>query len=450
MRFSLSIAICPANAHLQSSRRAGRSIRTGGRRRGLLLLALVFALTAGMGLAGRPAQAALGKAPVPLRTFSAEQVRSLAPLLRQSDVTLLESEPGGQLKQVSLFTLVAAPPNVVRSVLLDAGKYTDFVRNFVASKVTPRAGGSFEHSYQLSYRVYTVDGTHLYVPQPGDAQAGAPPVEIMDQDDPPGTARHYRWEFHSVAGATVLAVYGYTDMHHSGGVIDTLIRRVPQLEHGLALVSQAALVLSMKKHAEQMFGSPPLMPPSGQASYDFLLERGLVVFLRNSPDGRLSEVSLVDRSSARAEVLLDNIKRMTDWSSFIPTITKSADSAPRAGIPLMVDLVQALPLPLLSFHTLFGARTTSSSVDMYGVEGDLRGARMRWDVTPASGGVSQLVLRSSQQFDRASLIIRQLYKLEPLFEYGINVGLQLVFLRGVKTRAEQQSAPTTAAATLAK
>ena len=77
---------------------------------------------------------------------------------------------------------------------------------------------------------------------------------------------------------------------------------------------------------------------------------------------------------------------------------------------------------------------------------DLRGARMRWDVMPGRGAESQVVLRSSQQFDRASLIIRQLYKLEPLFEYGINVGLQLVFLRGVKTRAEQQSTQAPAAA----
>lgn len=102
---------------------------------------------------------------------------------------------------------------------------------------------------------------------------------------------------------------------------------------------------------------------------------------------------------------------------------------------MMVDLVQSLPL--LNFHTLFGARSSGSSVDMYGVEGDLRGARMRWDVMPGRGATSQVVLRSSQQFDRASLVIRQLYKLEPLFEYGINVGLQLVILLGVKNKAEQ-------------
>ncbi len=442
MRLSFDIRSCDRRsgpAPLIQPRRPRRAVGGGGvGRLGLVLLAVSGVLGAGGSLPERRAAAALGKTAVPLRTFSPEQVRSLAPLLRQSDITLLESEPSGRLKQVSLFTLVAAPPHVVRAVLLDAAKYTEFVRNFVASKVTPRTGGSFEHSYQLSYRVYTIDGTHLYVPQPADPQAGAPPVEVMDQDDPPGTARHYRWEFHSVAGATVLAVYGYTDMFHSGGVIDSLIKRVPQLEHGLALVSQGALVLAMKRQAEQMYGSPPLMPAAGTAGYDFLLERGLVGFLRNSADGRLSEVSLVDRSSARPDVLLDNIKRMNAWSTFIPTITKSADSPPREGIPMMVDLVQSLPL--VSFHTLFGARTTNSSVDMYGVEGDLRGARMRWDVMPGRGAESQVVLRSSQQFDRASLIIRQLYKLEPLFEYGINVGLQLVFLRGVKMRAEQQSA----------
>ena len=396
-------------------------------------------LLLGLGSVGeRDAAASFGPTAVPLRTFSPEQVRSLAPLLRQSDLTLLESEPGGKLRQVTFFTLVAAPPALVRSVLLDAGKYTDFVRNFVSSKVTPRPDGSFEHNYQLSYRVYTVDGTHLYVPLPPDPQTAAPPVEIMDQDNPPGTARHYRWEFHAVAGATVLVVYGYTDMHHSGGLIGTLIKRVPQLEHGLALVTQSALVLSMKRQAEQMYGAPPLLPAAGPASYEFLLDRGLLVFLRSNAEGRLAEVSLVDRSSAKTDVLLDRIKRLAEWSSFIPTITKSADSAPREGIPMMVDLVQSIPL--LNFHTLFGARTAGNSVDMYGVEGDLRGARMRWDVSAGRGGMSQVVLRSSQQFDRASLVIRQLYKLEPLFEYGINVGLQLVLLLGIKNKAEQAPA----------
>ena len=61
-----------------------------------------------------------------------------------------------------------------------------------------------------------------------------------------------------------------------------------------------------------------------------------------------------------------------------------------------------------------------------------RGAESRWCCDP------------SQQFDRQALIIRQLYKLEPLFEYGINVGgLQACFCAG-PMQAEQRSACATA------
>ena len=44
------------------------------------------------------------------------------------------------------------------------------------------------------------------------------------------------------------------------------------------------------------------------------------------------------------------------------------------------------------------------------------------------------------------MVIRQLYKLEPFFEYGVNVGMQLVVLRGLKTKAEQLVATNSARA----
>jgi hypothetical protein len=48
-----------------------------------------------------------------------------------------------------------------------------------------------------------------------------------------------------------------------------------------------------------------------------------------------------------------------------------------------------------------------------------------------------MVFRSSVAYDRASLLIRQLYKLEPLFEYGVNVGLSLVYLRGLSDQTRR-------------
>ena len=63
--------------------------------------------------------------------------------------------------------------------------------------------------------------------------------------------------------------------------------------------------------------------------------------------------------------------------------------------------------------------------------------------TNAGASQSEVVLRAMVDYDHGSVVVRELYKLEPLFQYGIDVGLQLVILRGVKQQAEQLS-PSTA------
>jgi hypothetical protein len=83
---------------------------------------------------------------------------------------------------------------------------------------------------------------------------------------------------------------------------------------------------------------------------------------------------------------------------------------------------------------------------MLGTGGDLAGSRLRFDVSarPSPGqsqAASQIVLRASQQYDKGSLLVRQLYKIEPLFEYGVNVGMQLMLLRGLRQHAEKPAAP---------
>jgi hypothetical protein len=59
---------------------------------------------------------------------------------------------------------------------------------------------------------------------------------------------------------------------------------------------------------------------------------------------------------------------------------------------------------------------------------------MRWDVV--DGAPNQLVLRTHQAYERGNLILRQLYRLEPLFEHGVSIGLALVMIDGVRARAE--------------
>src|SRR5262245_14794136 len=90
-------------------------------------------------LAASPAQAGLHNR-APIAPFAAEPSKGLGPLLRSSDLAVLESDPAGRFKQASIFTLVAAPPELVREVLLAADRYPDFVRNLSSARVVKNPG----------------------------------------------------------------------------------------------------------------------------------------------------------------------------------------------------------------------------------------------------------------------------------------------------------------------
>src|SRR5207302_916701 len=99
--------------------------------------------------------------------------------------------------------------------------------------------------------------------------------------------------------------------------------------------------------------------------------------------GRVAELSLVDRTSARPEALLAVAGTPARWAGFVPTIDRAEPGPPRDGVATVL-IEQSLPL--LSFTTTFGVRSDSTAVDLLGLDGDLAGARLRWDVYPTEPG----------------------------------------------------------------
>jgi hypothetical protein len=370
----------------------------------------------------------------PLTELPRERLAGLAPLLRTGDFAVLESDGKGWEKQVTTLTLARAAPEAVREVVIHPERYEDFVRNMVGRGVKKNADGSFDHSWKLSYTVASFSGVNRYVllpPRPGEA-AGA--VEITD----PTGMSHYRWEFlpASHGGGTIVVVYGFTDVRHSGGLMDKILARADTLEHGLALIVQMTLHRAMVVEAEKKPGSfPPYVPPqkgSPATRFDFLLERGAVAILRHQSQ-KLVEFSLIDRSKAAAGSLLDELSHPERWK-YLPSYNKVAAHDPRDGLPV-VEIVQSLPL--MSWATWFGVRPSGGGVDLFGLDGDLRGAQLRFDLHP-DGGMQQIILRGRVAYDRSNTVMRQLFKIEPLFEDGVNVGLSYLIVRGVRAAVEKR------------
>jgi hypothetical protein len=291
--------------------------------------------------------------------------------------------------------------------------------------------GTIYHHYAVSYTLYTFDGEHQYVMLPPDGP-GAAPVDIYDPGD--NCEHHFRMEFlPAPGGGTVVALYGYQVVPHDG-IVGKFLKAAPTLEYGLALIPQMTMVLAMAARAEQLTAHKPPPPTGAPGSYQFLLDRGTVALLRRA-GGRLVDFSLVERSRARPEVLAHTFSDPGTWSQFVPTIARSSLLDHKDALSL-VELEQSLPL--ISFTTGFAFKTGERAADLFGVSGDLSDARLRFDVTPR-GSDSELVLRAILHYDKGSVVIRQLYKLEPFFELGIDVGLGLLFIDGVEKRAASLS-----------
>ena len=371
--------------------------------------------------------------PHPLVLLPPDKLLALAPLLRQSEVALLESEPNGEMKQITVLSLSSAPPSVVHDVVAHPENYADFVRNMDISEVRRLPSGGFEHTYQFSYKVVTMDGIHRYMLHPGPAG----PIELFDALPASNGLRHYRWEFLPCGAGTLIVMYGFTDLVNSSGVVAQLRSRFPTLDFGMGLIAQMSPVLAMKARAEQLSGGSRPVQVSGSGDYGFLLGRGTMAIMRTAA-GRLSELSLISNSSARPELLTRAAQEVPSWSQYVPSIKDSHAVGSRDGLA-MVELTQQLPL--LSFTTRFGVQPGPTSVDLFGFSGDQSSARMRFDIRGFPDGHSQLIFRSTQRLDSASFVLRQLYKLEPLFEYGVNVGLAILVERGIRNYAENLSRP---------
>jgi hypothetical protein len=381
----------------------------------------------------------------PLVELPRDRLAQLAPLLRTGDFALLESDEKGREKQVTTLTFSRATPAAVREVVIHPERYEDFVHNMVGRSVKKNADGTFDHTWKLAYTVASFSGVNRYrlLPPREGEPVGA--VEILD---PTGMST-YRWEFIPAAhgGGTIVVVYGYTDVRHSGGFIDKVLARADTLEHGLAIIVQSSLHRAMTIQAERHPGEvAPYVPPVAGApatSYRFLLDRGMLAILRHGPsskDGaqRLVDFSLIDRTPAPAARILDELSHPERWR-YVPSYSKVEQHAPRDGVPV-VEIEQALPL--MSWDTHFGVRTSGGGVDLFGIEGDLRGARLRFDLRadgnpPNRDSVRQLILRGQLAYDRSSMVMQNLFKIEPLFEDGVNVGLTYVLLRAVRNAVEK-------------
>ncbi|HEY2748367.1 MAG TPA: hypothetical protein VGL86_27275 [Polyangia bacterium] len=353
-------------------------------------------------------------AAVALTTWPHAELERLAPLAAMADLACIESNADGSMKQVTVLAWVAAPPAVLRDVIVQSEKYREFIPNLSRSTREPLAEGRWKSSWRIELPVSSFEGADVYWLD-GDA--------IMMQGD---DEARYRYELLPVGGGTLLVQYGYTDVRHSNAFVRSFVKRQPMMEHGLALSAQMMFVTAMRAEAIRRAGAPHLKTPSAPStmppSFAPLLARGQVAVMRNG------EVSVLDRIYAPEVKVADAIARVAEYASFVPGVDKSYHHDD--------GFLVEMSLPIVTWSSTWMVQAGAHAVDEAAVDGDLRGARIRWDLSATSAKETLAVYRARQTLEASSLILRKLFGFQPSLRQGINVALGLVWMRAIRGRAE--------------
>jgi hypothetical protein len=234
----------------------------------------------------------------------------------------------------------------------------------------------------------------------------------------------YRYEMLPVGEGTLLVQYGYTDVKHSNAFVRSFLKRQPMMEHGLALSAQMMFVTAMRAEAIRRAGGARGVAPAAAHAPSFaaLLARGQVAVMRSG------EISVLERMYAAESRVSDAIARANEYESFVPGVDKSY----RRGEGVYVEM----SLPIVTWGSTWAIRREAHAVDGAALDGDLRGARFRWDLSSTTMRETLAVYRVRQVLDASSVVLRKLFQYQPSLELGINVALGLVWSRAIRARAE--------------
>ncbi len=381
-------------------------------------------LSISLALAGGVARAGVW----PLERLPNDKLAELAPLLQHGDMALIESAPDGTMKQVTMLMFVAAKPETLRAVIEKPGDYKKFIHNLSKATWELRPDGKWQSAWQLDLPVSEFDGVNVYEFEPGPR--GAIDLHAVDPND----VATYRWEMLPVQGGTVLVQYGYTDVKHSNKFVRGFLKRIPMMEHGLAMAAQLMMVAPMRTEAEKRTpkGSLPAVASGKSPGFNFLLDRGVVAIIR-SQDGRLSDVSVLDRVFTPVEKLSDAISHPAQWSKFVPGVDESYERSRQEGV---IEYRTVMSVPLVSWDTVYSLRVAANQLEGIGQSGDLRGAHYQWDLVKRGPKETLAIYRVNEPLAASSIILRRLFASQPSLEHGLGVAFALVYLRAMRARAE--------------
>jgi ribosome-associated toxin RatA of RatAB toxin-antitoxin module len=163
-------------------------------------------------------------------------------------------------------------------------------------------------------------------------------------------------------------------------------------------------------------------------------DRAPLVQLRIAPDGRplgAAAIARIDRPVARVWSIIADVERYADRVPMISRVRRTGDR---------VEVTLKFKVSLFSASFEFTADVTYEHerwLEINWVDGEPRGIRLRFELTPLDDGRACLV-RGDGEFDALSLgwLVKYFLRHHPEIQHGIFPGVALVLLDAMRRAAE--------------
>jgi ribosome-associated toxin RatA of RatAB toxin-antitoxin module len=372
---------------------------------------------------------------------------ALRPLLNRGEVALIEHLTGDKFSQISIFSLIDAPPDKVLYVVAHPGEYPTFVPNVAKSDIkdVSRDGTEFDVNYVIEVPLMDMDGLN-------HTKVGKDAVEIWGVK---GDLAEGHWIYRVIpmdgGTKTLLAYTGYNDPRKAGAIFAKLVDENPILEAGINCAGGMVLVRAVKRRALEIAGLKPPKPVvsgkvaslhsmlAGDSKIDVpailpYLKNAEMALLESNPDGSLmqgSMIAVIDKPQAEVYSVVAAVER---YSEFVPHVTESKLTKVEGDSKYLSWRVKS-PVGDVKFENKFKG-WPSKRTHLVSTGGDIKVGAWGWELRELTPTSTFAVYYNYVDLRGAGFVLRKMIEMDPSFEHGLNVANSLTMMLAAKRRAE--------------
>ncbi len=376
--------------------------------------------------------------------LKAMDIPMMAKLCSRGEVALVEAHEDGSARQVVLFQVFNAPPEMVWDTVMNVERYPEMLKTIISTKIIRRGKNQFAFTWEMDLPFFNLSGTRM--------QRGKRPrlVEVR------GVSGHLkgtseRWELFPLEGGkkTLAAFYRALDVETGGLLLKTMVDLEPSMELGANLSTSFVHLRRLKRFiekgrayaAQRRTGPVPsfrsLRLGSGEmdlSKLSALLRYGQLALIESYPDGALKQVALFAEVNAPTSKMQKIVQHPELYPEFIHTfaqnkVTPMKDGRLKLNWELEVPMVNLEGVSMMTIEK-------NGSVDAIAVEGDITRGRWRWEFTPLGERKTIPIHYTYSDVREASWVTRKIVDKQPLFEHGIVIASGTVAMHAMKARAE--------------